>query len=63
MSRAANGPRSPAGRRLGLKKAAGEYVKIGNIIFRQKGTLWYPGENVKMGRDHTIMAMQPGYAF
>jgi hypothetical protein len=33
----------------------------GNIIFRQRGTKWYPGENVAMGRDHTIYASQPGF--
>jgi len=33
----------------------------GNIIFRQRGTLWHPGENVAMGRDHTIYATEPGY--
>lgn len=38
-----------------------EAVIPGNIIFRQRGTKWFPGENVGMGRDHTIFAMQPGY--
>jgi ribosomal protein L27 len=39
----------------------GEYVIPGNIIFRQRGTAWYPGENCKMGRDHCIFAMESGY--
>ena len=39
----------------------GQYVIPGNIIFRQRGSLWYPGLNVGMGRDHTIYALQAGY--
>ena len=38
-----------------------QYVIPGNIIFRQRGTHWFPGENCAMGRDHTIYATQPGY--
>ena len=38
-----------------------EYVIPGNIIFRQRGTQWYPGENCDMGRDHTIFAKEAGY--
>lgn len=38
-----------------------EYVIPGNIIFRQRGTLWHPGENVGLGRDHTIYALEAGY--
>ncbi|KAB8360795.1 hypothetical protein FH972_024529 [Carpinus fangiana] len=38
-----------------------QYVIPGNIIYRQRGTLWFPGENVGMGRDHTIYATQTGY--
>jgi large subunit ribosomal protein L27 len=38
-----------------------EYVIPGNIIFRQRGTLWHPGENVGLGRDHTIFATASGY--
>lgn len=37
------------------------YVIPGNIIFRQRGTLWFPGENCSMGRDHTIHASVAGY--
>jgi large subunit ribosomal protein L27 len=38
-----------------------QYVIPGNIIFRQRGTKWFPGDNCAMGRDHTIYATQPGY--
>ena len=40
---------------------ADEYVIPGNIIFRQRGTNWHPGENVGMGRDHTLFALETGY--
>ncbi|PYI30814.1 hypothetical protein BP00DRAFT_426036 [Aspergillus indologenus CBS 114.80] len=53
--------RDPAGKRLGAKRSAGEYVVPGCIIFKQRGTKWYPGENCGMGRDHTIYSMQSGY--
>ncbi|RMZ81563.1 hypothetical protein DV737_g2463, partial [Chaetothyriales sp. CBS 132003] len=59
--RRANGPTDSAGRRLGAKRGANEYVTPGTIIFRQRGTKWFPGENVGMGRDHTIFALQPGW--
>ncbi|KAI4159564.1 MAG: hypothetical protein LQ342_006474 [Letrouitia transgressa] len=49
------------GKRLGAKKASRELVVPGNIIFRQRGTHWYPGENCGMGRDHTIFAKAKGY--
>lgn len=52
--------RDSAGRRLGLKKAGGQAVIPGNIICRQRGTKWWPGENVGMGRDHTIFATSEG---
>ena len=48
--------RDSEGRRLGLKKFGGEAVIPGNIILRQRGTKWHPGENVGMGKDHTIFA-------
>ncbi|KAL1628514.1 54S ribosomal protein L2 mitochondrial [Neofusicoccum ribis] len=57
----ANGPKNGAGKRLGAKKTGEQYVVPGNIIFRQRGTLWYPGENCDMGRDHTIHATAAGY--
>uniref|UniRef100_A0A1D1XGM9 54S ribosomal protein L2, mitochondrial n=1 Tax=Anthurium amnicola TaxID=1678845 RepID=A0A1D1XGM9_9ARAE len=55
-----NGRDSP-GKRLGIKKSQGEYVKAGNIIVRQHGTEFYPGEHVKLGKDFTIQALEPGY--
>lgn len=53
--------RDPAGKRLGAKRTNGEYVVPGCIIFRQRGSKWFPGENCAMGRDHTIYATQAGY--
>lgn len=44
----------------GVKKYGGEAVETGNIIVRQKGTKFYPGTGVKMGRDFTIYATTPG---
>jgi len=52
--------RDTAGRRLGIKKFGSENVIPGNIILRQRGTKWHPGENVGMGRDHTIFAKTEG---
>lgn len=49
-----------AGRRLGPKKYEGQAVKVGEIIMRQRGTKFYPGENVGIGKDHTIYALEPG---
>ncbi|KAF2191785.1 hypothetical protein K469DRAFT_654903 [Zopfia rhizophila CBS 207.26] len=57
----ANGAKDGPGKRLGAKKTGGEYVIPGNIIFRQRGTAWYPGENCEMGRDHCIYATEAGY--
>ncbi|CAB5185531.1 mitochondrial 54S ribosomal protein bL27m [Rhizophagus irregularis] len=53
--------RDSPGKRLGIKKSDGEYVKAGNIIVRQHGTKFHPGEHVKIGKDFTIQALQPGY--
>lgn len=53
--------RDPAGKRLGAKRSGGEYVVPGCIIFKQRGSKWFPGENCGMGRDHTIYATQAGY--
>lgn len=47
-------------KRLGLKKFGGEYVTAGNIIVRQRGTRFYPGKNVDIGKDHTIFALTSG---
>ncbi len=52
--------RDTAGRRLGVKKFGGEIVIPGNIIVRQRGTKWHPGDNVGMGRDHTLFATIDG---
>jgi large subunit ribosomal protein L27 len=52
--------RDSAGRRLGVKKFGGEQVLAGNIIVRQRGTRWYPGANVGMGKDHTLFALTDG---
>ncbi len=52
--------RDSAGRRLGVKKFGGERVIPGNIIIRQRGTKWHPGDNVGMGKDHTIFAVAEG---
>lgn len=52
--------RDSAGRRLGVKKYGGEAVISGNIIVRQRGTKFHPGDNVGMGKDHTIFATAPG---
>jgi len=48
--------RDSAGRRLGVKKFGGESVLAGNIIIRQRGTKFHPGDNVGIGKDHTIFA-------
>ena len=52
--------RDSAGRRLGVKKFGGEPVLAGNIIVRQRGTKFHPGENVGMGKDHTLFALTTG---
>lgn len=52
--------RDSEGRRLGLKKSGGQSVIPGNIIIRQRGTAYHPGENVGMGKDHTIFAKKEG---
>lgn len=55
-----NNGRDSAGRRLGVKKFGGEKVIPGNIIIRQRGTKVYPGDNVGMGKDHTLFAKEEG---
>lgn len=52
--------RDSAGRRLGVKKFGGEAVLGGNILVRQRGTKFYPGTNVGIGRDHTLFALTDG---
>lgn len=48
------------GKRLGVKKFGGEAVKTGQIIVRQRGTKYHPGDGVGIGRDHTLFAARPG---
>lgn len=55
-----NNGRDSIGRRLGVKKFGGEHVLAGNILVRQRGTKWYPGDNVGMGKDHTLFALVEG---
>jgi len=52
--------RDSAGRRLGIKKSGGQPVIAGNIIIRQRGTKYHPGDNVGIGKDHTIFATTAG---
>lgn len=47
-------------KRLGLKLFGGQAAKAGNIIVRQRGTVHYPGENVGIGKDHTLYALTDG---
>ena len=52
--------RESQSKRLGLKLFGGQSAKAGNIIVRQRGTVHYPGENVGMGKDHTLFALIDG---
>jgi len=52
--------RDSAGRRLGVKKFGGQHVLGGNILVRQRGTKFYPGANVGIGKDHTLFALTDG---
>jgi large subunit ribosomal protein L27 len=52
--------RDSAGRRLGVKLFGGQEAAPGAIIVRQRGTKWWPGQGVGMGRDHTIFAISGG---
>ena len=52
--------RDSQSKRLGTKRSDGEGVIPGNILVRQRGTHFLPGENVGMGRDHTLFALIPG---
>jgi len=54
-----NGRDSQA-QRLGLKIFGGEQVLAGNILARQRGTKWHPGQNVGLGKDHTLFALVDG---
>ena len=52
--------RDSQSKRLGVKRFGNELVKAGNIIIRQRGTQFHPGENVGCGRDHTLFAKKDG---
>ncbi len=52
--------RDSAGRRLGVKKYGGQDVIPGNIIVRQRGNKWWPGDGVGQGKDHTLFATVEG---
>jgi large subunit ribosomal protein L27 len=52
--------RESESKRLGLKLFGGQTAKAGNIIVRQRGTVHHPGENVGIGKDHTLFALVDG---
>lgn len=52
--------RDSIGKRLGVKMFAGQEVKAGNIIVRQRGSTFHPGSNVGMGKDYTLFAKADG---
>jgi large subunit ribosomal protein L27 len=52
--------RDSAGQRRGVKKFGGEFARAGNILVRQLGTKFHPGENVGLGRDYTLFALIDG---
>jgi large subunit ribosomal protein L27 len=53
--------RDTAGRRLGVKRYDGQKVGPGTIIVRQRGSTFYPGQNVRMGRDYTLFSIADGF--
>ena len=53
--------RDSAGRRLGAKASDGEFVTAGSILYRQRGTKVYPGNNVRIGKDDTLYTTIDGY--
>ena len=60
-SGSAKNGRDSISKRRGVKKFGGEYVIPGNIIVRQRGTKFHPGQNVGMGKDYTIFATVEGF--
>ncbi len=52
--------RDSAGQRLGVKRFGGQAVLAGNILVRQRGTKFHPGDNVGIGKDHTLFALVNG---
>ena len=55
-----NNGRESESKRLGVKLFGGQFARSGNIIIRQRGTKHHPGENVGMGKDHTLYALTDG---
>jgi large subunit ribosomal protein L27 len=55
-----NNGRDSVGRRLGIKRSGGQRVSAGEIIVRQRGTKFHPGDNVGIGKDHTLFALTDG---
>jgi large subunit ribosomal protein L27 len=53
--------RDSQSKRLGVKKFGSEFVLGGNIIIRQRGTKYHPGNNVGLGKDHTIFSLVDGH--
>lgn len=53
--------RDSQGQRLGVKRYGGQFVRAGNILIRQRGTKFFPGANVGLGRDFTLFAKADGY--
>jgi len=53
--------RDTEGKRLGVKRFGGQTVRAGNILVRQRGTKWHPGENVGLGNDYTLFALVDGH--
>ena len=56
-----NNGRDSVSKRLGVKLFGGQQVKAGNIIVRQRGTRFHPGDNVGCGKDHTLFATSAGH--
>ena len=52
--------RESESKRLGVKIYGGQFAKAGNIIVRQRGTEFHPGDNIGMGKDHTLFALVDG---
>ena len=55
-----NNGRESESKRLGVKIYGGQFARAGNIIIRQRGTKHFPGENVGIGKDHTLFALVDG---
>lgn len=53
--------RDSESKRLGVKRFGGEFVPAGNILVRQRGTRFHPGQNVGQGKDFTLFALKDGY--